>query len=104
MARNAEVFDTRALRLKLGLSQPAFWGKVGVTQPGGSRFEKEGRVSLPVRMLIEVVHIKGVDLDTINVDEILVGRHVRKYSPDDFNRYLETAKRKEANRKCQNSR
>lgn len=31
--------DPRALRQKLGLNQAEFWGRISVTQSGGSRYE-----------------------------------------------------------------
>ena len=35
----------RAARLKIGLNQTEFWGRVGVTQSSGSRYEAD---TLPV--------------------------------------------------------
>jgi transcriptional regulator with XRE-family HTH domain len=45
------------LRKRLGLNQSEFWGCVGISQSGGSRYEKENRaVPLPVKMLLDIAY------------------------------------------------
>lgn len=56
-------FDTATLRRQLGLSQTAFWGKLGLGQSGGSRSEDEGHVSVPIMKLIRLQYIEGIDVD-----------------------------------------
>lgn len=56
-------FDAATLRHRLGLSQTAFWSKVGVGQSGGSRTESEGHVSIPVYKLIRLQYLEGIDVD-----------------------------------------
>jgi len=48
----------RALRLKTGLNQSAFWGRVGVTQSGGSRFETARSLPRPVLILLTITYGK----------------------------------------------
>lgn len=40
--------NPKTLRLKLGLNQTEFWGAIGWSQSGGSRFENGRRVPKPV--------------------------------------------------------
>jgi transcriptional regulator with XRE-family HTH domain len=47
------------LRKQLGLNQSEFWGRLGISQSGGSRYEKENRsVPAPVRILLDVAYGK----------------------------------------------
>ena len=39
------------LRVKLGMNQSQFWGKLGVTQSAGSRYESGRTIPLPVSRL-----------------------------------------------------
>lgn len=49
----------RAFREKLKLNQTDFWGRVGVTQSAGSRYEAGVcEVPKPVRMLISLAYDK----------------------------------------------
>lgn len=47
------ITGARLLRLRerLQMNQKDFWSSLGVTQSGGSRYENERNVPLPVRML-----------------------------------------------------
>ena len=42
----------RAMRKELGRNQREFWSMFGVSQPVGSRFEKDLTPSVPVAMLV----------------------------------------------------
>lgn len=49
-------FDVRALRRRYKLRQAEFWGRVGVTQSGGSRFESGRNIPNPVSMLMTIAY------------------------------------------------
>lgn len=51
----------RELREKLGLNQSQFWGCLGVSQSGGCRYESGRTVPRPVRKLVWLVYVSGVD-------------------------------------------
>jgi transcriptional regulator with XRE-family HTH domain len=53
----------RELRKRLGLTQPQFWGAVGLTQSGGCRYEKGGSIPRPYRILIFLIHVAGLTID-----------------------------------------
>lgn len=46
----------KALRLKLGLTQMEFWGRVRVTQSGGCRYESGRDMPKPVSLLLHLVY------------------------------------------------
>lgn len=48
-------------RKRLGLTQADFWRPLGVTQSGGSRYETGRAIPRPVRKLIWLVHVVGLD-------------------------------------------
>lgn len=53
------------LRTKTGLTQPKFWGRVGVTQPAGSRYENGREMPKPVQMLLTIAYAPGRSRDRV---------------------------------------
>jgi hypothetical protein len=49
--------NPRKLRESLRLNQAAFWGRIEVTQSGGSRYENGRRMPGPVRKLVGIVYL-----------------------------------------------
>jgi len=58
MTQRMKEVNPRELRTSLGLNQSAFWGRLGVTQSGGSRYENGRRMPPPVRKLLGIVYLK----------------------------------------------
>lgn len=52
----AKPNSAKALRLKLDLNQSEFWGRVYVTQSGGSRYESGREVPTPIQALLEIAY------------------------------------------------
>lgn len=48
--------EAKMLRLKLKMNQTQFWGKLGVTQSGGSRYESDRNVPRPVQILLNLAY------------------------------------------------
>lgn len=48
--------QARTLRKKLGLNQAEFWGRVGTTQSGGSRYESGRDIPDAVLMLLHIAY------------------------------------------------
>ena len=45
--------EMRAIRRRKGLTQAEFWQRVGITQSGGCRYERESRrISKPVQLCL----------------------------------------------------
>src|SRR5688572_22354813 len=44
------------LRIETGLTQEEFWGRIGISQSGGSRYEGGRIVPEPVRLLLSIAY------------------------------------------------
>lgn len=53
----------KILREKAGQSQRAFWGAYGMTQSCGCRYEGGAVIPTPIRTLIFLTHVAGLDID-----------------------------------------
>ncbi len=73
--------DPRAIRLKRGLNQQAFWPMIGVTQSGGSRYESGRRMPRPVRELLRIVHVEGIPLNQVRGDDFALIAYLKKMRP-----------------------
>ena len=69
------------IRRKLGLNQSEFWGNIGVTQSGGSRYESGRNMPRPVRELLRLVHIEGIDLGKVRADHVAVAEQLKRSNP-----------------------
>lgn len=59
MAAKLKTFtgeEARAMRKKLGLNQKEFWGPLGITQSGGSRYERDRNIPGTVQRLLVIAH------------------------------------------------
>ena len=50
--------DPLKLRKSLGLNQTDFWGRLAVTQSGGSRYENGRHMPEPVRILLGIIYLR----------------------------------------------
>jgi len=50
--------NARKLRTSPGLNQTEFWGRIGVTRSGGSRYENGRSMPGAVRKLLGIVYLK----------------------------------------------
>lgn len=74
--------NPRELREALGLRQEDFWEAIGVTQSGGSRYEAGREMPAPVTALMRLVHMEGVDLETVNRQDLLVIAFLKSHHQD----------------------
>ena len=81
----------KELRAKLGLTQGGFWAPVGVSQSGGSRYEAGRKLPASISTLLHLVHIEGVDLETLKGEHALVGRYLHESDPEAYAQLLKTA-------------
>ena len=77
-----KIPNPRLLRHQLGLNQEAFWGSVGVTQSGGSRYDSGREMPKPVRELLRLVHIEQIDLSRVRRNDLEVVDYLRSTHPD----------------------
>jgi transcriptional regulator with XRE-family HTH domain len=74
--------NPREIRRKLGMNQQQFWGMIGVTQSGGSRYESGRNMPRPVRELLRLVHVERLDLGRIRRDDMRVLDLLKTNHPD----------------------
>lgn len=48
--------DVKAMRAKLHMNQSAFWGRINVTQSGGSRYESGRAIPRTVQLLLNLAY------------------------------------------------
>ncbi|WP_410498033.1 helix-turn-helix domain-containing protein [Chitinibacter sp. S2-10] len=75
------TLNPKLIRKTLGMNQFEFWNRIGVTQSGGSRYESGRTMPKPVRELLRLVHIEGIDLATLKREEIMVLNYLRERQP-----------------------
>jgi len=75
------ISNPREIRRKLRLNQQEFWSRIGVTQSGGSRYESGRGMPKPVRELLRLVHIEGVQLDQVRGSDLGVVSYLRHSNP-----------------------
>ena len=85
-----QIENIRDIRKKLGLNQKDFWGAVGVTQSGGSRYESGSNMSVQVNELLRLVYIENVDLLKVNRNDLEVGRRLKQLNAGQYKEILQS--------------
>ena len=80
--KTPEAIDAREIRRKLGHNQQQFWSTLGVTQSGGSRYESGRNMPRPVRELLRLVHVEGIDITSITRDDWDVVEYLKSKEPE----------------------
>ena len=78
MRNTTRIPNPGDIRRKLGLNQSEFWGKIGVTQSGGSRYESGRNMPRPVRELLRLVHIEGIDLAKAKGEDLAIAEQLTR--------------------------
>ena len=76
-----KISNPRQIRNRLSMNQQEFWARVGVTQSGGSRYESGRKMPKPVRELLRLVHIEGIELANARRDDLEIAAFLRKSNP-----------------------
>jgi transcriptional regulator with XRE-family HTH domain len=92
------ISNPRQIRQRLGLNQQEFWGKIGVTQSGGSRYESGRQMPKPVRELLRVVHVDQIDLRKINRNDLAVLTYLKSTEPALYRKLKVSASERTAHR------
>jgi transcriptional regulator with XRE-family HTH domain len=90
MTKAQRISNPRAIRQRLGMNQQDFWGQIGVTQSGGSRYESGREMPKPVRELLHLVHVSQLNLRNVTRNDLLVLAYLKKSQPALFKK-LKTA-------------
>lgn len=91
MTRAQRISNPRAIRQRLGMNQQDFWGQIGVTQSGGSRYESGREMPKPVRELLRLVHVDRLNLRNITRNDLMVLSYLKKAQPALFKRLKASA-------------
>jgi transcriptional regulator with XRE-family HTH domain len=75
------ITNPRSIRRRLRLNQQDFWSRVGVTQSGGSRYESGRSMPRPVRELLRLVHIEGIELAKAKGKDFEVAAYLKRANP-----------------------
>lgn len=75
------AYNPRDIRRQRGLNQQEFWGRVGVTQSGGSRYESGRSMPKPVRELVRLVHVEQIDLATVRGEDFHIVAYLKDSHP-----------------------
>ena len=86
------VLNPREIRRRLGLNQEQFWTQIGVTQSGGSRYESGRNMPRPVRELVRLVHIEGIDIKRARREHFAVAIQLRASNPALYRRLRQQAR------------
>ena len=89
-----KISNPRQIRNKLSMNQQEFWAQIGVTQSGGSRYESGRKMPKPVRELLRLVHIEGLELATAKRDDLEVVSYLRKSNPTLLKKLRKAAQKK----------
>lgn len=76
------IENPREIRKKLGLNQLEFWGQIGVTQSGGSRYESGRSMPKAVRELLRLVHLEQLNLAKISGEDLEIAQRLKEKDPE----------------------
>lgn len=86
MKTSDKLSNPREIRRRLGLNQQQFWGMVGVTQSGGSRYESGRAMPKPVQALLRLVHVDRIDISRITRADYEVISYLKNARPELYKR------------------
>ena len=75
------ISNPKEIRRRLRLNQQEFWSRIGVTQSGGSRYESGRTIPKPVRELLRLVHIEGIELSRAKGEDFEVVTYLKQANP-----------------------
>jgi len=93
------IANPRDIRRRLRLNQHEFWSRIGVTQSGGSRYESGRSMPKPVRELLRLVHIEGIELAKARGSDFEVASRLRTTNPRLYRRLRKEALKTNGRRK-----
>jgi DNA-binding transcriptional regulator YiaG len=91
MKSTEKALNPRDIRHRLGLNQQEFWGRIGVTQSGGSRYESGRSMPKPVQELLRLVHVDQVDVRKITRGDFQVIAYLKSREPTLYKRLRQEA-------------
>ena len=93
------ITNPRGIRRRLRLNQQDFWSRIGVTQSGGSRYESGRTMPKPVRELLRLVHIEGIQLAKARGKDFEIVSYLKQANPRLYSRLTKAAQKKNGRRR-----
>jgi transcriptional regulator with XRE-family HTH domain len=93
------IVNPRDIRRRLRLNQHEFWSRIGVTQSGGSRYESGRNMPRPVRELLRLVHIEGIELARARGNDFEVVSYLKTTNPRLYRKLRKAAVKRNGHRK-----
>lgn len=93
------ISNPRQIRRRLRLNQQEFWSRIGVTQSGGSRYESGRAMPKPVRELLRLVHIEGIQLVKARRKDFEVVSYLKHANPRLYRKLTKAALKKNGGKK-----
>jgi transcriptional regulator with XRE-family HTH domain len=88
------ITNPRDIRRRLHMNQQEFWSRIGVTQSGGSRYESGRTMPKPVRELLRLVHIEGIELSKAHGEDFEVVTYLKQANPRLYRNLRKEAQKK----------
>lgn len=82
MDRFRKIEDPRDIRRAAGLTQQAFWSRIGATPSAGSRYETGRNMPKPTRELLRLVYVEQIDLAALCGEDIQIVDYLKTTHPD----------------------
>ena len=93
------ISNPREIRRRLRLNQQDFWSRIGVTQSGGSRYESGRTMPKPVRELLRLVHIEGIQLAKAKRRDFQVVSYLKQANPRLYHQLTKAVLKKNGRKK-----
>ncbi len=93
------ITNPREIRRRLHMNQQDFWSRIGVTQSGGSRYESGRAMPKPVRELLRLVHIEGIELAKARGEDFEVVSYLKEANPRLYRSLRKEARGRNSRRK-----
>jgi transcriptional regulator with XRE-family HTH domain len=81
----------RQLRLDKGVNQSDFWGKLGVTQSAGSRYESDRQLPKPTAALFRLVHEEGINIAKLKGADVAAIDYLKATDPEGYKALVQKA-------------
>lgn len=94
-----EKMNPREIRHAKGLNQQQFWSVLGVTQSGGSRYESGRKMPNPVRELLRLVHIEGIDIAKVQREDVEIAEFLKAQEPEMYETVRKAVQKKNQDEK-----
>jgi len=95
-AKSKRLQGPLVLRKGLKLNQQGFWSELGVTQSGGSCYERGRKIPQPVATLLELVRVKKLKLKKIEAGGMGIISYLKTYESDVYATLTKAVSRKAA--------